>query len=61
MSDLVFEALRAAVNLSRYDHVRSTETLKIMLSQRGFDQSTINDAILFWAKHVRQHNQRARA
>lgn len=61
MEDLVFEALRAAVTISKNENIRSTSILTRRLAAHGFGQETINAAILFWAKHVRAHNQQARA
>jgi hypothetical protein len=53
MEDSVFDALRSAITMARQFGIKSTSRLKIHLKQRGFDEPTINAALLFWAKHVR--------
>lgn len=51
MTDEVYQALRAAVNLARYEHVRCVSTLKRLLIQRGHAPEHANEAIQTWANY----------
>jgi hypothetical protein len=53
MSDPVFDALRVAITISKNEKIKRTNFLKLRLQQKGFDEETINAALMFWAKHVR--------
>lgn len=52
MTDDVFEMLRAAVNIARFQQIRGVETLRAELVRRfpGRNED-INDAILAWANY----------
>lgn len=51
MTDDVYQALRDAVNLARSEQVRSAAALRSRLSQRGWAEQTINEAIQAWANY----------
>jgi hypothetical protein len=59
LTDPVFDVLRAAVTIARNENLRNTKTMKIRLSQLGYDEPDIDAAILFWVKHVRRANSQA--
>lgn len=53
MTDEAYIALRAAVNLARNKQVRCLSTLKRLLTQHGFQQEHISEAIKIWANYER--------
>ncbi|MDR6421348.1 hypothetical protein J2801_003636 [Paraburkholderia phenoliruptrix] len=53
MTDAVYQALRAAVNIARYEQVRCVSTLKRLLIQRGHAPDDANEAIQAWVNYER--------
>lgn len=53
MTDEVYEILRAAVNLARFEQIRSLPTLKSRLIRRYPGRDTeVNEALFAWAEYT---------
>ncbi|MBB5508094.1 hypothetical protein HDG35_004372 [Paraburkholderia sp. JPY681] len=53
MPDDVYQALRAAVNLARFEQIRSVPALKSRLQQMGHSDEAARQAIKTWADYER--------
>jgi hypothetical protein len=53
MTEDVYQALRDAVNLARFQSIRHIGALKSALLQRGWTEQTANEAIQAWANYER--------
>jgi hypothetical protein len=53
MTDDTYQALRDAVNLARFEQIRTVAALRSRLSQRGWPEQTVNEAIQAWANYER--------
>lgn len=57
LSELAYEILRVAVNLGRYENVRTVAALRKRLNERypGHDDD-VADALHFWAQNTRERH-----
>ena len=51
MSDETYQALRAAINIARFEQVRCVSTLKRLLIQRGYEPDHVHEAVQAWANY----------
>ncbi|HKS67552.1 MAG TPA: hypothetical protein VJR26_09970 [Candidatus Acidoferrales bacterium] len=51
MSDAGFHALRAAINLARFDGIKSLSTIKEKLAQNGHTPEAVEEAVKYWANY----------
>ncbi|CAH2910822.1 MAG: hypothetical protein CPSOU_1857 [uncultured Paraburkholderia sp.] len=51
MSDETYQALRAAVNIARFDQIRCVSTPKRLLIQRGHAPEHVYEAVQAWAEY----------
>ena len=71
MTNLGFEALRAAVNIAKDRQVQTIKALRRALKDRGFGEEAITEAFTTWKQHLercvaqerimRQRNTESRA
>lgn len=55
MSERVFEILRSAVNLARFDQIRKVDALRARLAQRHPNsEQEISEALSFWTAQARR-------
>lgn len=51
MDEKVYEALRSAVNIARFQGIRKIDALKRGLLEKGYDEPTADAAIRAWAEY----------
>lgn len=54
MTDAVYAALRAAVNLSRYENVLTVALLRSTLLADGHKAEDIQEALVYWATSLKE-------